>query len=260
MPFLEWFLFRVILYVVLPLTVIVLAVGPARFGRGWRKVWGWLSGGALKPEQILASVVQQQQEHIAAQRKALARAESTEADIQRNRSESEANAARLDTEARTLTGRGDDLGAKAALYQLNLERLAMQSFQDQLDQQRQHITEARRRLYLLELQLRQYELGRSILLSQLAQAQTVEQQFEIAHRFDPFSAVANWQKAEGMVQEKARTARAVEQIQLDTADMPLAVQPAQIDPALLDAQLAELKGQLGRENNVVPRNGEQRPR
>jgi hypothetical protein len=118
-----------------------------------------------------------------------------------------------------------------------------------LDRQRQHITDARRRLYLLELQLRQYELGRSILLSQLAQAKTVQEQFEIAHRFDPFSAIANWQKAEGMVQEKTRSAHAVEQVALDTADMPLAVQPAQVDPVVLDAQLAELKERLGKGTN-----------
>jgi phage shock protein A len=246
MPFLEWFLFRVILYVVLPLAVIVLAVGPARFGRGARKAWNWVWSGALKPENILASVVKQQQEHIAALKKALRSAEATEAAISNNCRESEANAARMDSEATNLAACGDDLGAKAALYQRNLEQLATRSFQEQLERQRQHIADARRRLYLLELQLRQYELGRNILLSELAQAKTVEQQFEIAHRFDPFSAIANWQKAEGMVQEKTRTAHAVEQVALDTADMPLAVQPAQVDPAVLDAQLAELKGRLGK--------------
>jgi phage shock protein A len=248
MPILEWFLFRVILYVALPLAVIVLAVGPARFGRGARKAWSWIWSGTLKPEDILASVVKQQQEHIAALKKALASAETTEADISKNHRESDSNATRLDTEAASLAARGDDLGAKAALYQRNLERLAAQSFQEQLGRQRQHITDARRRLYLLELQLRQYELGRNILLSQLAQAKTVEQQFEIAHRFDPFSAIANWQKAEGMVQEKTRTTQAVEQVALDTADMPLAVQPAQVDPIVLDAQLAELKGRLGKKS------------
>ena len=92
--------------------------------------------------------------------------------------------------------------------------------------------------------MRQYEVGRSILLSQLAEAQTVEQQYAIASNFDPFSAVANWQQAEGMVQEKALSARAVEQVYTDTAEMPLAGQPAQVDPAALDAQLAALKNEL----------------
>jgi phage shock protein A len=246
MPFLEWFLFRVILYVVLPLAIIVLAVGPARFARGARKIWSWVWSGALRPEDILASVVKQQQDHIAALKRALEGAEATEADISKNHVESEANAARLDMEATNLAARGDDLGAKAALYQRNLERLATQSFQEQLERQRQHITDARRRLYLLELQLRQYELGRNILLSQLAQAKTVQEQFEIAHKFDPFSAISDWQKAEGMVQEKTRSAHAAEQVTLDTADMPLAVQPAQVDPVVLDAQLAELKTRLGK--------------
>ena len=103
------------------------------------------------------------------------------------------------------------------------------------------MTDARRRLHLLELQLRQYEVGRSILLSQLAEAQTVEQQYAIAKDFDPFSAVAEWKQAEGMVHEKALTARAVEQVYTDVADIPLTGQPPQVDPALLETQLAELK-------------------
>src|SRR5262249_47271727 len=107
--------------------------------------------------------------------------------------------------------------------------------------------ESRRRLYLVELQLRQYEVGRSILLSQLAEAQTVEQQYAIANNFDPFSAVANWQQAEGMVQEKALTARAAEQVYTDIAEIPLAGQPVQVDSAALDAQLAELKASLGKQ-------------
>ena len=255
MRILEWVVIRLILFVILPLALVILVVGPARFWRKVRRAWSWVWGGAMEPEQILASVVKQQQEHIDALRTALVHADATEVSIVRNMRTSEEHIARREQEARTLAERGDDTGAKAALYQLNLERLAVQSFQEQLERQRQHIAEARRRLYLLELQLRQYEVGRSILLSQLAQAKSVEQQFEIAHRFDPFSAIANWHQAEGMVQEKARTARAVEQVQLDTADMPLAVQPAEIDPAVLDAQLAELKGQLkkGPEGNGLSR-------
>lgn len=244
MPFLEWLVVRLLLYVVLPLTLIVLAVGPLRFGRAVRKAWAWLWGTTLTPEAILASVVKQHQEHIEALKKSILTAEKTEADIVRNKGQSEASSARLENEARQLAERGDDANAKAALYQLNLERLAVRSFDEQLARQREALTDARRRLYLLELQLRQYEVGRNILLSQLAQAKTVEQQLEIAQRFDPFSAVANWHQAEGMVQEKARTARAVEQVQLDTADMPLAVQPAPTETADLDAQLAELKAQL----------------
>ena len=39
--------------------------------------------------------------------------------------------------------------------------------------------------------LRQYDVGRSILLTQLAQAEKFEQQYAIAGHFDPFNAVAN---------------------------------------------------------------------
>ena len=103
------------------------------------------------------------------------------------------------------------------------------------------MAETRRRLYLLELQLRQYEVGRSILLSQLAEAKTVEQQYAIANNFDPFNAVAHSRTAEGMVQDRSLNARAVEQVLTDVAEIPLTGQPAQIEPAALDAQLAESK-------------------
>ncbi len=144
---------------------------------------------------------------------------------------------------------------KKKLYKIHLEQLAIQSFQEQLDRQHQHVTDARRRLHLLELQLRQYEVGRSILLSQLAEAQTVEQQYAIANNFDPFSAVANWQQAEGMVHEKALTARAAEQVYTDIAEIPLAGQPAQVDPAALDAQLAELKAEVNSGRHKPRSNG-----
>jgi phage shock protein A len=108
------------------------------------------------------------------------------------------------------------------------------------------IDQARRRLHLLELQLRQYEVGRSILLAQLAEAKTVEQQYALASQFDPFSAVAAWTRAEGSVQQAAQTARAAEQVFTDTADLPLNGQPIRIDPVLLDHQLAELKAQMHR--------------
>jgi phage shock protein A len=139
----------------------------------------------------------------------------------------------------------DDLGARAALYKLNLERLAVQGFQAQLTQQKERIDQTRRRLHLLELQLRQYEVGRSILLSQLAEARTVEQQYALANHFDPFSAVAAWVRTEGEVQQAAQNARATGQVLTDSADLPLTGQPIHIDPELLDAQLRELKEQLG---------------
>ena len=242
--FFELVLLRLLVWVVAPLALIVLALGPARVGRTVKNGLAWFWRSRLDPEEILSRVVQRHEEHISALREALGRSETAEGDIARNLARSKENIAALDEEARHQVLRGDDLGARAALYKVNLEKLAVNSFDEQLQRQRQHIADARRRLYLLELQLRQYEVGRSILLSQLAEAKTVEQQYAIANNFDPFSAVAHWQQAEGMVQEKALNARAVEQVYSDVAEMPLAGQPAQVDPAALDAQLAALKARV----------------
>jgi phage shock protein A len=252
MGFLEAVVLRFLLWVVLPLTLVVLLIGPRRVGRWMARFWNWLWCQRQEPEAILTRVVRAHEKRVVALRAALARSESAEQDIIRNMKKSYENIANLEDEARAHVARSDDFGARAALFKVNLERSALQSFQEQKARQHQHVTEARRRLHLLELQLRQYEVGRSILLSELAEAQTVEEQYAIASKFDPFSAVANWQQAEGMVQEKALSARAAEQVYLDIAELPLAGQPAQVDPAALDAQLAELKeqGDSGRNRQV----------
>src|SRR5262249_48161160 len=96
------------------------------------------------------------------------------------------------------------------------------------------------------LQLRQYEVGRTILLAQLAEAKTAEQQYALASQFDPYSAVAAWVRAEDDVKQAAREARAAERVYTDTADLPLNSEPVRIDPPLLDRQLAELKAQAKR--------------
>jgi hypothetical protein len=124
---------------------------------------------------------------------------------------------------------------------LNLEKSAIESFREQHQRIRQIIPETRQRLYLLELRLRQYEVGRSVLLSQLEEAEKVEQQYAIARQFDPFNAVANWQHAEGIVQEKAVNARAIERVYMDTTEMTADGKPTPIDPEMLEAQLAELR-------------------
>jgi phage shock protein A len=245
MGFLDTVVLRLLVWVVLPVALVVLALGPKRVGRWLHRFWGWLWMKRLEPEAILTQVVRQHEKRISALKEALRRSESAESDIARNLRKSDEIIAGLEDEARTHVDRGDDVGARSALYKLNLERLAVQSFREQHARQHQHVIEARRRLHLLELQLRQYEVGRSILLSELAEAKTVEQQYAIASNFDPFSAVANWQQAEGMVQEKALSARAVEQVYSDTAEIPLAGAPAQVDPSTLEAQLAELKSQHG---------------
>jgi phage shock protein A len=255
MGFLEAVVLRFVLWVVLPLALIVLLIGPRRVGRWLVRFWSWLWCQRQEPEAILTRVVRAQEMRIAALRAALARSESAEQDIIRNMKKSYENIAFLEEEARNQVARSDDFGARASLYKVNLERSALQSFQEQKARQHQHVTEARRRLHLLELQLRQYEVGRSILLSELAEAQTVEEQYAIASKFDPFSAVANWQQAEGMVQEKALSARAVEQVYSDIAELPLTGQPAQVDPDALEAQLAELKEQGDSRGNRSAKNG-----
>jgi phage shock protein A len=252
MGFLEAVVLRFVLWIVLPVALIVLLIGPRRVGRWLSHFWNWLWCQRQEPEAILNRVVRAQEKRIGALRTALARSESAERDIIRNMKKSYENIANLEEEARGHVAHSDDFGARAALYKINLERQALQSFQQQKARQHGHVTEARQRLHLLELQLRQYEVGRSILLSELAEAQTVEQQYAIASKFDPFNALANWQQAEGMVQEKALSARAVEQVYSDIAELPLTGQPVQVDPAALDAQLAELKEQVDpRDNRAV---------
>lgn len=243
MPVLELVLVRLIVWVLVPLILVVLLIGPSRCSQVWRRTIGWAFDGRQEPTAILNRVLSRLQQNIDALKEVLKQTEATQTSIAKNSKRSEENSLALEQEARSLAARGDDLGARAALSKLNLERLAVKSFQDQLLQQQNRLVETRRRLHLLELQLRQYEVGRSILLNQLAEAKTLEQQYALVNQFDPLGAVAEWHKAEGTVQEAAENARAVEQVFNDTADMPLNGQPLRIDAALVDAQLAELKAQ-----------------
>jgi phage shock protein A len=249
MMLLDTVLLRLILWIGLPVLLAILAIGPRRAWRALKKGWNWLWNRRLDPEEVLTRVVKEHEEHVAALRGVLARSEAAEAEIVRNVQTCEKSIAALDKEAVAMASTSDDLGARGVLYKLNLERAALDSFRAHLERQRNHIAEIRRHLYLLELQTRQYEVGRSILLSQLAEAKTVEQQAAIAAHFDPFNAVASWQQAEGMVQEKALNAKAAERVYADLVEMPLSNQPAQVNPAALDAQLAELKGRLGKVQN-----------
>jgi phage shock protein A len=230
-----------LLWVGLPLILAVLAFGPSRVRRTLKSGWDWLFRKRLEPEEILTQVVKQHTDHVARVKQALAQADAAELDVQVNIEQSEKNIAALEEEARRLASRDDALGARGALYKLNLERLALDNFRQQLQRQPTLVNQSRRRLYLLELQLRQYEVGRSILVSQLAEAETVEQQYEIARQFDPFNAVADWQKAEGLVLEKSLNARAMERVYVDTADLGVGAPQAQVDPAVIEDQLAKLR-------------------
>lgn len=252
MPAIEWVILRLLFWVLAPGFLLILLIGPARCLRAWRQLSSWLFDGREEPTAILNRVVGKLQKNIEALKDVLKQTEATQNEIGRNQRRSEDNAVTLEIEARSLAARGDDLGARAALAKLNLERLAVQTFSEQLGQQQKRVLETRRRLHLLELQLRQYEVGRSILLSQLAEAKTLKQQYALVDQFDPTGAVAEWHKAEGTVHEAAQNARAVAQVFNDTADLPLGGQPLRVDPALVDAQLAALKAQAqgnNRENN-----------
>jgi phage shock protein A len=245
MPFLEWLIIR-LAFVAAGLFLVVLAIGPSRSWRYLKGAWGWLTESRLEPAEVLNRVVREHEKAIRQLKDVLSQSESVHTEIVRNRRKSEESIHALQNEARNLAVANDDLGAKAALFKLNLEQMALAGFQHQQQRQRERIDQTRRRLHLLELQLRQYEVGRSILLAQLAEAKTVEQQYALATQFDPTGAVAAWNRAEGDVTQAARTARAVEQVYEDTADLPLTGQAARIDPEMLDRQLAELKAQARR--------------
>ena len=250
MPFVEYFLLRLVLWLGLLVALVTLAVGPRKLWRGIKRVWSIATRRRLDPEEILTQVVHQHEAHVKAVRAALSQAETAENAIRENLRQSEEHVATLERKPGSLAATSDDLGARAALYKINLERSAINSFREQLERQCNLVAESRRRLYMLELQLRQYEVGRSILLSQLAQAEKVEEQYAIASRFDPFNAVANWQKAEGLVQEKSLNARAIERVYADTSELSAAATPAGIDPVVLEAQLAELRSQLARSDGT----------
>jgi phage shock protein A len=237
------FLLRLLVWGIVPLLLLAIAIGPGRSWRFVRRSWSWLTGGALEPIDVFNRVVREHEKKIQSLQTVLSQAESTRLEIDRNIERCEKNARSLDYDARAQANNGDDDGARASLAKLNLERLALETFQEQLRRHDARMAQARRRLHLLELQLRQYEVGRSVLLNQLAEARSVEQQYALANQFDPFSAVAEWQKAQGVVQDETQTARAAEQVLDDTANLPLSGSTARLDRGQIDEQLAELKRQ-----------------
>jgi phage shock protein A len=247
--FFEYVFFRGFLWVGLPMLLVVLAVGPGRCWHALKRGWHWLWRRRLDPEEVLGQVVKQYQDLVESLNRALARSREAEQELLRHIKQSEDNLVALD-EAAARAARGqDDLEAKAVLYRINLERSALETFRGQLERQKLQIDDVRKHLYLGELQLRQYEVGRSILLSQLAEAKTAEQQYAIASQFDPFSAVASWKQAENMVEEKQLNARAAERVYADLTDAPLGTLPGtpappQVAAAALDEQLRQLKERL----------------
>lgn len=244
MRLIELFLLRSLLLVGLPLLLVVLLVGPQRLWNGLKRGWQWLWMRRLEPDEILAQVVKQHEESVASVKHVIEQAEAAETEIVHGIEQSEQNIAALEKESARLAAGADEAAAREALYRLNLEKLALESFREQLSRQRQVIAESRRRRFMLELRLRQYEVGRSILLSQLAEAEQVEQQYAIARHFDPFNALADWQRAEAAVQEKALNAKALERVQSDIAELTSAGPPTEVDPSIVEQQLAELRSKM----------------
>ena len=240
MRFFELLLVRSVLFVGLPLILVLLAVGPQRFWKNLKRGWTWLWRKRLEPEEILTQVVDQYEKLVASMRAVLAQSEIAEKKILQNVATSEKNVMALEAETKELAATHDELGARGALYKLNLEQQAVLGFREQLDQLRGQIAESRKRLFMVELQLRQYEVGRSILLTELAETKGVEQQYAIASHFDPFNAVADWQRAEGMVHEKALFARAKERVHSDTSEPVGGNAAPDLDAAEFEAKLAEL--------------------
>ncbi len=260
MSMVELLVMRLALWIGLPLLLVVLALGPRRVWRSALFGWDWLVRRRLKPEEILSQVLKQHQKQIVELRRLLSQQEKAEAQIEANLAQTSESLSELETQAIKFSDRGDSLGARAALYKINLERAANESFREQLARQRDLIEDSRRRLYMLELQLRQYEVGRSILLSQLAAAERVEQQYAIAKQFDPFNAVANWRQAENLVEQKTLKAKAIERVYRDTSDGVNApadpAAPLAVDEAAIAREVARLREQaMTHDKNHRPNDG-----
>lgn len=211
----EYLILRGLLFIGLPVLLVVLALGPARCQAIVRRVWSQLWQRKQEPEEVIEQVVKQYREMVKALGQTLARARAADETLDRTIRQSEGNLAALEIEAKEAAGRGDDLAAKGILSKTTLEQQALDAFREQRSRHARQIDEIRSNLHATELQLRQYEVGRELLLSQLAEANTVEQQYRIASEFDPFSAVANWRKAETMVEEKQISARVIGMVEAD---------------------------------------------
>lgn len=239
-------LLRLIVWVGIPIFLLFVLVGPSRFGRGFGQFWNWLINNRHDPAAVIQRVVQQYEKQVGVMRTALHQAESTLAQIRKSIQTSDRNICEQEQEARRSVKVGDEDSARAALARRQLEELARKTFEAQRNHEQQRVTHIRRRLHLLELQLRQYEVGRSILLSKLAEARTVQEQYTLANHFDPFSAVAQWEQVEGTVKDEAEHARVIEQVLSDTAHMPLNQHHAHLDPNVIEMQLASLKDEMAR--------------
>jgi phage shock protein A len=211
----EYLLLRGLLVLGLPALLALLALGPAKCRAIVGGLWAGLWWRKQEPEEVIEEVLRQYRGMVAALNQSLERAHAADATLERNIRQSEANLEQLELESRTAAHRDGGLEERGVRFKIDLERRALDSFREQRTRHARQIDEIRRNLYAAELQLRQYEVGRELLLSQLAEAKSVEQQYRIASEFDPFSAVANWRKAENMVEEKQMTARVIGRVEAD---------------------------------------------
>lgn len=211
----EFLILRGLLFVGLPVLLALVVLGPRRCRSIVDRGWSWLWRRKQEPEEVLEQVVSQYREVVAALTATLEHARTADQTLDRSIRQSETNLETLAADARRSAERGDDLESKGVTFKIELERKALDSFREQRVRHARQIDEIRRNLYAAELQLRQYEVGREVLLSQLAEAKTVEQQYRIASAFDPFSAVASWRKAENMVEEKQLSARVIGRVEED---------------------------------------------
>jgi phage shock protein A len=211
----EYLILRGLLFVGVPVLLVVMAVGPARCREILGRLWSQLWQRKQEPEEVIEQVVKQYREMVRVLEQTLDRARIADEALDRNIRQSEGNLASLESEAHAAAKRNDEMTAKGIVAKATLERQALEVFRDQRARHARQIDEIRSNLHATELQLRQYEVGRELLLSQLAEAKSVEQQYRIASEFDPFSAVANWRKAETMVEEKQITARVMSRVAAD---------------------------------------------
>lgn len=211
----EYLMLRGLLVLGLPALLAVLALGPAKCRAIVGGFWAGLWQRKQEPEEVIEEVLRQYRGMVAALNQSLERAHAADETLERNILQSESNLEKLEQESRRAARHDDGLEERGVLFKIDLERRALESFREQRARHARQVDEIRRNLYAAELQLRQYEVGRELLLSQLAEAKSVEQQYRIASEFDPFSAVANWRKAENMVEEKQMTARVIGRVEAD---------------------------------------------
>lgn len=211
----EYLVLRGLLLLGLPALLAVLALGPAKCRAIVGGFWAGLWRRKQEPEEVIEEVLRQYRGMVAALNQSLDRAHAADATLERNIRQSEVNLEQLEMESSAAVSRDDGLESRGVRFKIELERRALESFREQRARHARQVDEIRRNLYAAELQLRQYEVGRELLLSQLAEAKSVEQQYRIASEFDPFSAVANWRKAENMVEEKQMTARVIGRVEAD---------------------------------------------